>query len=141
VSESLLDSTTYRAIRVFAAQKIRMAEVYQQYGLHVGQEFMLAQLWREDGLTQTQLAERLRVSPPAVTKVVRGLERAELVRRTPDDADGRMIRVHLTERGQGLEVPITAAWFAVEAALFAELTPAQRDALRHLAAVSSADAS
>ncbi len=138
MSESLLDSTTYRAIRVFAALKMKMAEVYREYGLHMGQEFMLAQLWREDGLTQSQLAERLRVSPPAVTKVVRSLERAEFVRRAPDDSDGRMIRVHLTERGQGLEAPITAAWFAVEAELFAELTPEQRDALRHLAAVSSA---
>ena len=138
MSESLLDSTTYRAIRVFAAQKIRMATVYQEYGLHMGQEFMLAQLWREDGLTQSQLAERLRVSAPAVTKVVRSLERGGLVRRAPDESDGRVVRVQLTERGRALEAPITAAWYAVEAELFAELSPKQRDALRHLAAVSPA---
>jgi DNA-binding MarR family transcriptional regulator len=133
VSESLLDSTTYRAIRVFGAQKVRFAAVLNQHGLHVGQEFMLAQLWREDGLTQSQLADRLGVSAPAVTKVARTLERGGFVRREPDDSDARVMRVRLTERGRAMEEPLTAAWYAVEADLMADLTPGQREGLLRLA--------
>ena len=133
MADSLLDSTTYRAIRVLAAQKAKLAAVFAEYGLHLGQEHMLAQLWREDGLTQTQLADRLGVSAPAITKVVRGLERGGLVERLQDDADARVLRVRLTERGRALEEPITTAWYAVEAESLAALTPEQRAAIQHLA--------
>jgi DNA-binding MarR family transcriptional regulator len=136
VGESLLDSTTYRAIRVLAVHKAKLAVALQEFGLHLGQESMLAQLWREDGLTQSQLAERLGVSAPAITKVVRGLERDGLVRRDQDNLDARVLRVYLTEQGLALKAPVTAAWYAVESVAFAELTVEQQEALRQLAATS-----
>ncbi len=132
-SGSLLDSTTYRALRVFGAQKVRFAAVLNEHGLHVGQEFMLAQLWREEGLTQSQLAERLGVSAPAVTKVARTLERSGFVRREPDESDARVMRVSLTERGRAMREPLTAAWYAVEADMLAKLSPGQREGLQRLA--------
>jgi DNA-binding MarR family transcriptional regulator len=132
----LLDSTTYRAIRVLAVHKAKLAVALQGFGLHFGQEAMLAQLWREDGLTQSQLAERLGVSAPAITKVVRGLERDGLVRRDQDELDARVLRVYLTEQGFALKGPVTAAWYEVESAAFAELTAEQQEALRQLAATS-----
>lgn len=132
-SGSLLDSTTYRALRVFGAQKVRFAAVLNEHGLHVGQEFMLAQLWREEGLTQSQLAERLGVSAPAVTKVARTLERSGFVRREPDESDARVMRVSLTERGRAMREPLTAAWYAVEADILAKLSPGQREGLQRLA--------
>lgn len=135
MGDSLLDSTTYQAIRVLAAHKARLAAVFARYGLHVGQECMLAQLWRTDGLTQSQLAERLGVSAPAVTKMVRSLVRADLVWRLQDRADARILRICLTDRGRALEEPVTAAWYAVEAESCAALAPEQRAALRQLADV------
>ena len=133
MAESLLDSTSYRAIRVLAAHKAKLAVVLQEHGLHLGQESMLAQLWREDGLTQSQLAERLGVSAPAITKVVRGLERKGFVERSTDDADARVVRVCLTEQARALEGPVTEAWYRVEVAAFAALTPEQRAAIERLA--------
>ena len=52
--------------------------------LHVGQEMVLIELWREDGLRGGELAERLGVVSPTVTKMLRRLERCGLVSRRRD---------------------------------------------------------
>jgi DNA-binding MarR family transcriptional regulator len=87
-------------------------------GLHAGQELLLGELWREDGLTPGELAARMGVETPTVTRMAQRMERAGFVRRRPDAADRRLVRVHLTEAGQRLRasVPTAMAW-ADEAAL------------------------
>jgi DNA-binding MarR family transcriptional regulator len=49
-----------------------------------------------------ELARALRVHPSSLTGVLRRLERAGLIRRTPDPADGRRAIVSLTVKGQRL---------------------------------------
>jgi DNA-binding MarR family transcriptional regulator len=118
VERSLLDSASYRLIRVLGRYKALLAGRLGQQGLHLGQEFYLAQLWREDGVTSADLAARTGVSAPAVTKVVSGLERAGLVRRERDPGDGRIVRVWLTEAGRALREPVTAVWYECERAFW-----------------------
>jgi DNA-binding MarR family transcriptional regulator len=130
---SLLESDTWALMGRFGGHKRRFAAELERFGLVIGQEFMLAQLWREDGLSQSQLAERLGVSAPNVTKVVRGLERMGLVDRGRDDVDGRVVRVRLTRAGRALRDPVTEAWLGVESAILAEMSPAERNAYRVLA--------
>jgi MarR family transcriptional regulator, organic hydroperoxide resistance regulator len=129
---SLLDSDTWAVMMRFAEHKRRFAAGMARVGLHQGQEFMLAHLWREEGLTQSQLADRLCTSAPNVAQVVRGLERAGLVVRRRDDPDGRVVRVYLTAAGRDLEAETTAAWYEVEDELAAGMSPAERSAYRTL---------
>lgn len=124
--DSLLDSALYRLLRQIGAHRARMAAALAEHGLHIGQELMLAQLWREDGLSQVELATRLGVSAPAVTKVVRGLEESGFVTRQSDDADGRVLQVRLTDGGRALEAPVTASWYEVEAQWLAALEDRDR---------------
>jgi MarR family transcriptional regulator, organic hydroperoxide resistance regulator len=49
-----------------------------------------------------ELARALRVHPSSLTGVLRRLERAGLIRRAPDPADGRRAIVSLTTKGQRL---------------------------------------
>ena len=49
-----------------------------------------------------ELARALRVHPSSLTGVLRRLERAGLIRRVPDPADGRRAIVSLTAKGQRL---------------------------------------
>ena len=130
---SLLDSALYCLVRQLGAHRARMASALAEHGLHIGQELMLAQLWRADGLSQVELATRLGVSAPAVTKVVRGLEQSELVIRRGDDTDGRVLQVWLTDAGRALEGPVTAAWYAVEAEMLGGLEDDERDVLLGMA--------
>lgn len=130
---SLLDSALYRVLRQLGTHRAMMAAALAEHGLHIGQELMLAQLWRTDGLSQVELATRLGVSAPAVTKVVRGLEQAALVTRQVDDTDARVLQVWLTEAGRALRAPVTAVWYEVETELLASLDEDVRAGLLGLA--------
>jgi DNA-binding MarR family transcriptional regulator len=114
VERSLLDSPSYQLIRVLGRYKALVAEGLGRYGLHPGQQFYLAQLWREDGVTSADLAARTGVSAPAVTKVVSGLERAGLVHRERDAGDARLVRIRLTDAGRALREPVTGVWYESE---------------------------
>jgi DNA-binding MarR family transcriptional regulator len=126
VERSLLDSSSYQLIRVLARYKALVAAGLDRYGLHVGQEFYLAQLWCEDGVTSADLAARTGVSAPAVTKVVTGLERAGLVHRERDSSDARLVRVWLTEAGRALRGPVSRLWYESERAFWGGLTDGER---------------
>ena len=77
------------------------------HGVHAGQQFVLECLWEEDGLTPSELAGRIGVEAATLTRALRRMEAAGLVRRHPDEQDRRRIRTWLTERGKGLQVPVS----------------------------------
>jgi DNA-binding MarR family transcriptional regulator len=130
VERSLLDSPSYQLIRVLGRHKAMVAGGLDRHGLHLGQEFYLAQLWREDGITSADLASRTGVSAPAVTKVVSGLERSGLVRRERDASDARLVRVWLTDAGRALREPVTRIWHDCERAFWGGLTDEERRRVR-----------
>ena len=80
---------------------------YRRHGVHAGQQFILRQLWREDGLTPGQIARRLDLATPTVTKMTTRMAAAGLVARGPHPTDRRLVRINLTERGRGLEGAIS----------------------------------
>ena len=61
---------------------------------------VLYRLFEDDALRITDLAERLAVDAPTVTRKVQQLEREGLVVRRPDPLDGRVSRLSLTGEGQ-----------------------------------------
>lgn len=83
--------------------KARVDAALSEHGVRVGQHFVLEQLWREDGLTPGELAKRIGVETPTVTRAVQRMEAADLAQREPDLEDARLVRVRLTERGRELE--------------------------------------
>ena len=52
--------------------------------------------------TLGELAAAEQVKPPTMTRLVAALERQKLVRRIPDDEDGRVTRIAPTEKGRAL---------------------------------------
>lgn len=83
--------------------KARVDAALSEHGVRVGQHFVLEQLWRDDGLTPGELAKRIGVETPTVTRAVQRMEAADLAKREPDPEDARLVRVRLTERGKELE--------------------------------------
>ena len=55
-----------------------------------------------ESLRMSDLAERVRGSPSRMTRRVEALEELGYVRRRPDPEDGRAVRAHITDRGNGL---------------------------------------
>lgn len=77
----------------------------------------------------TDLAERLEVVPRAVTTLVDGLESAGMVRRAPDQANRRVIRIELTEHGRTALDELRRARRSAAEEILAPLTAEQRAAL------------
>ena len=69
-------------------------------GVSPEQVSLLVAIKYAPGIGLRELADRERVSPPAMTKHVDRLERDGLVARTPSAEDRRRIGVSLTEEGQ-----------------------------------------
>ncbi|MFE6906126.1 MarR family winged helix-turn-helix transcriptional regulator [Streptomyces erythrochromogenes] len=75
------------------------------------------------------LAARLEVVPRAVTTLVDGLEAAECVRRVPDPANRRVIRIELTDTGRATLRRLRNARTDAAEEILAPLTADQREVL------------
>lgn len=95
-------------------------------GLYPGQDRLLAELWAEDGITQTELARRLGVELPTVTKAAQRLERGGLIRRERAARDQRQMLVSLTDSGRAVRAPVEQVWQEVQETMLRGLSPADR---------------
>ncbi|MFJ8753012.1 MarR family winged helix-turn-helix transcriptional regulator [Streptomyces sp. NPDC102441] len=75
------------------------------------------------------LAERLDVVPRAVTTLVDGLEASGRVRRAPDPANRRVVRIEITEEGRAVLRSMRDARKAAAEEILAPLTAEQREVL------------
>lgn len=78
-------------------------EAYKRHGVRAGQQFLLYELWAEDGLTPGELAKRLGLAVPTVTRTASRMETAGILRREPHPTDARLVRLRLTDRGRELK--------------------------------------
>lgn len=123
---STLFSLTGRATRARAEQLLN------GFGLHVGQQYILECLWEQDGLTVGELATRIRIELPTLTRAVSRMEPAGVVERRPDDHDHRRVRIWLTSKGRQLRTTLPTAMKKLEDELLADFSPAEREELVRL---------
>lgn len=60
---------------------------------------ILKSIAREAGITQSKLAEILEIRPQSLTRVLNGLETEGYIIRERNSSDRRVIKLHLTEKG------------------------------------------
>ncbi|MFG2470651.1 MarR family winged helix-turn-helix transcriptional regulator [Streptomyces canus] len=128
-SDSLLAEQLLRLTRrVHRIQKRQLHE--RGLGVTPAQSRLLRTLahW-ETPPRMADLAERLEVVPRAVTALVDGLEASGKVRRVPDPANRRVIRIELTDDGVKVLQELHAARRAAAEEILAPLTDQQRRAL------------
>lgn len=53
-----------------------------------------------DGISISDISHILRVKPPSVTAVIADLEQKELIERTTDTSDRRIVRIKMTDAGR-----------------------------------------
>jgi DNA-binding MarR family transcriptional regulator len=86
-------------------------------------------LWVWGEMESRDLAAAVGISRPTSTGVVTTLERRGLVRRRKNAADGRMVRVSLTEPGEAKIGELFPRFNAEEAAVTAHLSPEEQEAM------------
>ena len=74
------------------------------HDVSAGQWRFLRQLWREDGITQRELSERVGMREPTTVVALKGLEKAGLITRKKTTDDRRKTFIHLTPHAKKLEL-------------------------------------
>jgi MarR family transcriptional regulator, organic hydroperoxide resistance regulator len=68
------------------ALSVATTAAFSRHGVHEGQQFILRRLWAQDGLTPGEIARRLGLATPTVTRAATRMEAAGLLRREPHRA-------------------------------------------------------
>lgn len=87
-------SQIYRKGRIFIGKDL------DKYNIGQGQFMFLLELYVEDGRSQEELAEVLKIDKGTTARAIKKLEENGFVRREKDDKDKRFNRVYLTQKGK-----------------------------------------
>ena len=120
------ETVSFRLARVTTAFRSALERYMGAIGLHGGQIFVLLELWKQDGLRQIDIAERLSLSAPTVNKMLKGLIEIRLVTRARLEDDARSTRIFLTRGGYEIRDEIEAQWLELEESCLTDLTPTER---------------
>lgn len=105
------NSIGYLARIVFRSFSRILERGTMEYDVSAGQWRFLRQLWREDGITQRELSERIGMREPTTVVALKGLEKSGLIIRKKTDEDRRKTYIYLTPHAKKLEwilAPINA---------------------------------
>jgi len=109
-----------------------LQERIKQYGVAVGQFQILVHLWEEQGMTQKELCELIRVEQPTLANTLKRMERDGLIKRVPDENDKRQWRIYLTQRTLELEEVLKQASREVNELFVSRLNTTEQKEFRRL---------
>ena len=116
----------------FARQRRIVEEAMRSNGVTATQAGVLTQLHESPGLSSSDIARRLILTPQAVVAAVASLEKLALIERTDDPTHGRIRRCFLTDDGERVAKACEAASGEVEGKLLAAFDTSQRQAFTDL---------
>lgn len=109
-----------------------LAEELEPHGVLAAQWSVLRVLWNAEGLTQVELAERMRVEKASLTGVLEGMERRGLIRRVRNAEDRRKINITLTGQGRRLKSQLLPHGVKINRKATRGMTNAEANQLRGL---------
>lgn len=114
--------------RLFA----RFRDLLAPHGITPPQFALLAFLWKRDGLSQTELAEKTEVDRTTLSGLIDRLAKQGLVNRCPHPNDRRACLVTLTPAGRKLEKQLAPIATNLRQQINAELSTAEYEQLCQL---------
>lgn len=114
------------ALAMFDPLRMR---AWAEMGLTTAQLRVMFDIRDCPGVTAGELAHKLSVTPPTISGIVDRLVRLDLVRREDDEADRRLVRNYLTERGKSCCTRLEQGGEIFTRRLLVELAEADLDAL------------
>jgi DNA-binding MarR family transcriptional regulator len=123
------------AFLLAAAHRLTRARMVEALGgepIHMGHVVLLASLWEQNDLTQTQLTAVSGIEKSSVVLFLDVLEKDGWVQRRAHPTDRRAHHVHLTDAGRKRFVRIAQKLEAAEKQSFSALSPAERIELEKL---------
>ena len=108
------------------------SEEISRYDLTPPQFSVLAFLWQQDGLTQTELSEKAQIDRTTIGGLLDRMARSNLLERRPHPQDRRAHLVYLTEQGKRLEPELTSLANQVLQRFTAGLSETDKQQLRNM---------
>ena len=126
------DSLGYLVNRVARSIAHQLAEAIGPAGVAIGQWAVLLSLWARDGMSQADLSRVVAIEPPTMVRTIDRMVRDGLVTRVADPRDGRLSRIHLTDRGRSLRNELVPKAVMVNATMLGRLSTSESRTLRRL---------
>jgi DNA-binding MarR family transcriptional regulator len=130
--QSMHEMTGFMLGRMCKLMRSRIHAMFDDIGLHRGQHFVLHVLWKNEGITHSELAARSCVQPATITNALKRMEKAGLVERRRDTEDERVSRVYLTEAGRAIRSKVEDTFREFEAQALSGLSKEEVATLRDL---------
>jgi len=126
------DSLGYLVNRVARSIAQQLAEEIRPAGVAIGQWAVLMFLWARDGMSQADLSRLVAIEPPTMVRTIDRMVRDGLVTRVADLSDGRVSRIHLTDRGRSLRDELVPKAVTANATTLGRLSTSEGRTLRRL---------
>jgi DNA-binding MarR family transcriptional regulator len=124
--DSAFQAAFWEAKRALASAS---SAAFSRHGIHEGQQYVLSCLWDEDGLAPGEVARRLGIATPTVTRAATRMEAAGLLRREPHQRDRRLVRLVLTDKGRRLQADVLREMADLDERALMGFTGAERAAV------------
>ena len=77
----------------------RSHALLENTGLYPGQPPLLFLLYKKNGQSQKELADKLKIKPATIAVMIKRMEKTKTIRREQDKVDKRISRIYITDLG------------------------------------------
>lgn len=119
-------TVNYKISDLSVLHRTELENHLSRVNLHSGQVFILFELWKEDGLSQIDLAKNLKLTAPTINRLVKGLRKAGFVILKRSESDARLVNVFLSEKGRLVKPDVETIWQNLESKITHMLTETER---------------
>ena len=81
----------------------RYTPYLNELGLTYTQYLVFLVLWEKDGITVSEICEKLKLDSGTVSPLLKKLQQAGYIRKVRSEADDRVVEITLTEEGRALQ--------------------------------------
>lgn len=102
---TLQDNTLYYIGEIEKMVRNGLARIIRDQGYDISPEqfTILVLLWYEDGMTQSELIERVNRDKTTVSRVLGRMLKSKLITQTPDPLNKRVNRITITPKGRAIQ--------------------------------------
>lgn len=115
-------------INLITSYKSRITKRMRPLGLYPGQDMILLELLKKDGISQNKLVVELCVDHSTIAKSVNRMLKTDLVKTKKSTKDKRVTLVSLTEHGREIANHVQDVWLEAEYDATNDLSEAEQKA-------------
>jgi MarR family transcriptional regulator, organic hydroperoxide resistance regulator len=127
MGEGYVGKIGYILFEVAMVYRNQIEEVMSQIGTTRSHGVIICEVGAQEGISQTELADKLKVRTASMTYNIKQLEELGWIHRERDAEDQRLVRVYLTEIGKQIEPQIIRVWNSLEDKLLADMPTEKRE--------------